>query len=431
VNNFEVKKRPCSRALGLFGFVYFFVLIILLLMRSCYGSGADERVAQFEKGLHAQPEMDVSQMFQYGAARLDLTERMKHYGVPGLSVTVIDDTAIDWYRTWGVRDAVSGALVTPGTRFEAASASKLVTAVMVMKLVEQGVLDLDAPVNGYLERWQIPDNELTRGRAVSLRQLLSHSSGMNRPDSMYFFTEGSSPTLLDVLNGALPAINDAALIEYPPGRQHRYSNLAYNVIQLLMEEVTGLPFQQVMQEGIFDPLGMSTCSYRFPFSAAELAVTAFPHDDQGKPRMNDLHPAALAHGGLLCSSQDLARLTVALMESIQGEGGGLLAMETAAGMLEEQHVVEENVGGFNGQGLGMFLLTDGQTTWFAHHGYNTPGTGSLIFANPQSGDGVVIMANGADAFSLVFEILAGLADLYDWPEVKTDPQTPVSSGSSP
>lgn len=407
------------------GFIYFFLMILLMLMRSSHGSTAGERVELFENGLHEQAEMDVGRMFDYGDADLALGDRMQLHGVPGLSVTLIDDSQVDWYRTWGVRDVESGDPVLGDTRFEAASASKLVTAVMVMKLVEQGVLQLDAPVNPYLERWQVPDSEPGRGGAVTLRQLLSHTSGMNRPESMYFFEPGSTPTLLDVLHGVAPAINDPAALEYPPGGQHRYSNIAFNVIQLLVEDVTGHTFQQLMQENVFDPLGMTSCSYRFPFSEAGASVTAYPHDSEGKVHMNDLHPAALAHGGLLCSSEDLARLAVALMHAMQGENESLLGQEVALQMMQEQHEVEDAVGGFNGQGLGMFMLKDGQTAWFAHHGYNTPGTASLVFANPHSGDGVVIMANGAGAFPLVFEILAGLADLYDWPEVR------LSSGSSP
>lgn len=428
MNNIEMKKRPCGSVMSLCGYIYLFFMLLLLLMNSLHGSSAEGRVQAFEQGLHEQGEMDVSRLFDYGQESLALADRMALYGVPGLSITVIDDAIVDWSRTWGVRDNKSGTPVLAGTRFEAASASKLVTAVMVMKLVENGLLDLDEPVNARLERWQVPGNEFTAGSAVTLRQLLSHTSGMNRPESMYFFEENTSPTLLDVLNGESPAINDPATIGFVPGSKHRYSNIAYNVIQLLIEDSTGKPFPVVMQEYIFAPLGMESCSYDFPFSAEGKARTAFPHDSDGIPHMNDLHPAALAHGGLLCSSQDLAKLTVELIRSWQGKSDSLLSQDSMVRMMEHQHAVEDAVGGFNGQGLGLFMIGDGQNEYFAHHGYNTPGTASLVFANPASGDGAVIMANSAGSFALVFEILAGLADLYSWPVVRPEL---ASSASSP
>lgn len=376
---------------------------------------AEEPIEQFENGLHEQPVMSVTHIFRYGEEQLRLEDRMRLYNVPGLALTVIDDYGLAWSGQWGVRDADSGEKVAPDTVFEAGSASKLVTAVVAMKLVEEGIIALDEPVNNRLEAWQIPVNDFTRESPVTLRQLLSHTSGINRPDSMLFFEDNSSPTLLDVLNGELPSINDPVTVESVPGEQHRYSNLAYNVIQLLLEEATGKAFSTVMQEYLFDPLGMDSCTYQFPLTAKTAARMAFPHDGDRVPHPNDLHPAALAHGGLICTPADMAKLTVALMAVEQGSG--LLAPETFREMRTGQHEVQDEVGGFNGQGLGVFILSDDETAWLAHHGYNTPGTCTLVFMNPASGDGLVVMANGKNGFQLIMEVLAGLADQYDWPAV--------------
>jgi CubicO group peptidase (beta-lactamase class C family) len=291
-----------------------------------------------------------------------------------------------------------------------------------MMLVDEGVLSLDAPVNESLERWRIPDNQFTSERPVTLRMLLSHTSGMNRPDSMYAFQPGSLPTVLDVLDGRLPAINDPAVIEALPGSRHQYSNIAYNVVQLLIEDATDLPFATAMRQRIFEPLGMVSCTYEFPFPEEVGRIVAAPHDAEGRPAMNDLHPSAIAHGGLLCTAEDLARLTVELMRCHQGGGGSLMSEDAARTMLGNERRPTDEVGGFNGQGLGAFLLIDEERgLYFAHHGYNTPGTCCLLLANPASGDGVVVMANSATGFGLIFEIVAGLADVYRWPVVRPGP----------
>jgi CubicO group peptidase (beta-lactamase class C family) len=97
----------------------------------------------------------VARLFDYEPEKLSLEDRMEEHGVPGLSVSVIDDGEIDWSGTWGVRDAATRAPVTWDTVFEAGSTSKLAAATLVMMLVEEGLLSLDDPVNDRLESWKI------------------------------------------------------------------------------------------------------------------------------------------------------------------------------------------------------------------------------------------------------------------------------------
>jgi hypothetical protein len=163
---------------------------------------------------------------------------------------------------------------------------------------------------------------------------------------------------------------------------------------------------------------MDSCTYQFPFPDAIAERVALPHGAEMHPAANDLHPSALAHGGLVCTPSDLATLAVELMRAHAGRQSTLLSQSTARTMLTSQCRPNEEVGGFNGQGLGAFLLDDGERTYFSHHGYNTPGTCCLLLANPSSGDGVVVMDNSASGFKLIMEIIAGLADVYRWHVVR-------------
>ena len=106
---------------------------------------------------------------------------MKGLKVPGLGVAVVHDFRVDWARGYGVRNAQTGEPVTDTTRFQWASVTKPVTAVVALRLVQDGVLDLDRNVNDYLKSWKVPDNEFTREEKVTLRRLLSHDAGVTVP----------------------------------------------------------------------------------------------------------------------------------------------------------------------------------------------------------------------------------------------------------
>ena len=103
-----------------------------------------------------------------------IQDRMRLYKVPGVSVAVIRNYQLDWVRAYGLADTTARQPVTTETLFSAGSISKLVAAVAALKLVEQGKLTLDAPINSFLTSWQLGENDRTRQTPVTLRLLLSH-----------------------------------------------------------------------------------------------------------------------------------------------------------------------------------------------------------------------------------------------------------------
>jgi CubicO group peptidase (beta-lactamase class C family) len=108
---------------------------------------------------------------------LSLQDAMKSVGVPGLSVAVIQDFEIHWTLGYGVADVVSGAKVTPETLFQAASISKPVAAMAILKAVQDKRFGLDEDVNKILTSWKVPASEHTVHQPITLRGLLSHTSG--------------------------------------------------------------------------------------------------------------------------------------------------------------------------------------------------------------------------------------------------------------
>src|ERR1044071_611841 len=111
--------------------------------------------------------------------KMKLADRMRFYKTPGVSIALINDGKIEWARGYGVLEAGKEEPVTPETLFQAASISKSLTAMVVLRLVEKGKLDLDSDVNKRLVSWKVPENEFTKDQKVTVRRLLSPTAGVS------------------------------------------------------------------------------------------------------------------------------------------------------------------------------------------------------------------------------------------------------------
>jgi len=382
----------------------------------------DERINRVENSLVELKVFSVAEIFRAGlgepAERKTLSERMAHYNIPGVSIAVISDFRIEWAKSYGIKRMGSDEPVTTETLFEVGSTTKFLTAVLTHRLIEQGQLDLDEDVNLRLKSWKVPENEYTSERKVTLRLLLSHQAGISRPDGGFDYEDGSSPSLAQVLQGEPPATNKPAVVEFVPGSQHQYSNLGYLVIQQLIEDVTGRPYIELVQESIFDPLGMTSSTLQFPLSEEVDRKAASPHDAEGKAYGHWLHPTALAHGNLLTTPTELSLLLIELMRTWQGKSGSILSQATVRQILtaELELAPDQFYGvGYTGQGLGVFLLEKGGNIYFSHPGSNAPGFNCMFLANAATGQGAVVMTNGAMGLFLAMEFLAALISEYHWP----------------
>lgn len=402
------------------------LLILSIVMIPCTvqkeGSRVEQRIQRIENSLVEVNMQNPLEIFQADRSQsekeMNLSQRMKELGVPGVSLAVINDHEIEWSKAYGVREIGSDKLVNTETLFEAASTTKWLASVIVLRLAEQGRLNLDEDVNHTLKTWKIPENEFTKEQKVTLRLLLTHQSGLNRPEGGFDWEERSTPSLIQVLNGESPAINKAAAVEYVPGTKHQYSNIGYLVIQLLLEEVLEKPFSQIAQEILFEPLGMKNSTLVHPLEAKFRTNIALPHDSEGKAHQRDQHPTALAQGGLVTTPSDLALLAIEVMEAYQGRSDRILSQRAVQQMFStERELDPSQMMGIPAQGLGVFLMGEGGGFYFLFAGYNEPGATSFLIAAPATGKGAAIMTNGANGMLLVLEILGALVDEYDWPKI--------------
>ena len=357
------------------------------------------------------PRTDINGEIEHGVAYSTLKERMKYYHAPGVSIAYIWDYEIQWASGFGIEKAGSEREVTPTTIFEAASTTKLLNTVLILRLVEQGLLSLSENVNNYLSSWKIPENEFTRSQPVTLTTLLTHTAGL--PPTNFGWEDRSSPTLLDVLNGHSPAINAPVRVRYTPGSRYEYSNLSHIVIQFLLEEAFHKPYPEIMNERVFQPLRMIHSYYPNHEHAGPDHSIAFPHDEEGTPRVPQHHPSALAQGGLLTTPTDLAQVAIDIMCAYKGESGRYLTQESVFLLFENHRDVGDTMIGIPlYQGLGCFIHQERNEFMFTHPGYNIPGMLSYFYGYPRSGHGGVVMINSANGERLAYEIIHGLNRLH-------------------
>ena len=362
------------------------ILLVLAFAAAGHGATLAERITAFE-------------------SKIDLAARMKALKVPGVSIAVIDNFAIDWARSYGVRDE-AGQPVNLETLFQAASISKPVAATAVMKLVEQGKLKLDEDVNVKLKSWKVPENEFTATEKVTLRRIMSHSAGLTVHGFPGYEEGAPLPTVPQILDGLKPANTAAVRVDIVPGSKNRYSGGGTTVLQLLVADVTGRRFADVLRDLVLSKAGMKDSTYEQPLPPAHRgnAATAFKSD--GSPVKGRYHTyPEQAAAGLWTTPSDLARLLIEIGKSAEGQSNKILAKETVREMLKPEKP---------GAGLGFALNPD--ATLFGHGGSNA-GFRALMFCS-RSGRGFVVMTNSDSGGRLAGEIQEAIAGAYGWAEFK-------------
>ncbi len=335
--------------------------------------------------------------------------RMAHYHIPGLSLACIHDGTVEWTQAFGIA-RVGGGPVTPETLFQASSISMPVTALAVLRLVEQGKLNLDVDVNQYLRSWKLPTNRFTEHQKVTLRELLSHTAGATVHGFEGYAAEKKVPTLVQVLNGESPANSAPVTIDFVPGTKFRYAGGNYTIIQQTLIDVTGEPFPDLMQELVLQPLHMVHSTFQQPLPEKLQRLVAMPYGRDGNAIEGGPHTyPEMAVAGLWTTPSDLALFVLAIQDALTGKPGAMVSPSTAHQMLRR-------VLGF--YALGFAIAGDGPNRYFSHPGVNA-GFVAFLFAY-EKGDGLVLMTNGQNSKALGLEIIDALAKQYGWTEFPTE-----------
>jgi CubicO group peptidase (beta-lactamase class C family) len=386
------------------------VAAVLSFAAACSSGAADEvqaRIDAVEKNL-------IPAVVDAGTepAGMSLADRMRHYLVPGVSIAVINDGQIEWAKGYGVAEAGGAVPVTADTVFQACSVSKPISVTGIMLLAQSGAIDISRDVNDYLRSWRLADNEFTTTEKATVRRLMSHTGGINVSGFGGYPAGSAVPTLLEVLDGTPPATTEPIRVVSVPGSRASYSGGGMEVLHQMAEDVAGTPFRAYMHDNLFARLGMASSDFVQPMEGALLQRAAKGHDVDGVVMAGgwNTYPELIA-AGLWTTPSDLARVILEVQRAATGGQGAVLSHETAAEILTMQP--NSNFG------LGFGLINGTGGLIFQHSGSNF-GYKSFIAGYRDRGQGVAVMINSDNGYTLSMEIARGVAKVYGWPDFKPE-----------
>ncbi len=376
-------------------------ILLLSITTSAGSNDAKAKITEVETGLTARVHVK-GRPFPHWT----IQERMAEYHVPAVSLAVINHGSLEWAKVYGVREAARADRADHGSLFQAASISKVITALATLRLVQLRRLELKDDVNNVLRNWKLPNSS---GHAVTVAELLSHSAAINWPPGESALPpSGPLPTLLQRLNGAPPALNRPVQVDGIPGSGFRYSNGGYLILGQLISDVTGSNFSSAASSLVLKPLHMNRSTFVALKAGEATKDVALGHEADGTVESGGWRVVGAPEGGLWTTASDLAQAVITIQHAFRGADANFLSAALAQQMLTRQN---------DQWGLGVQLQGSGDKLAFRHDG-STPGYKSVLFAYANRGQGVVILTNGDRGGELADELLYSIAVAYDWPDFR-------------
>ena len=324
---------------------------------------------------------------------MNIPERMKHFNIPGVSITYFYSAEIAWSKHFGALEAGMDKAVNENSIFHACSISKMMTALCVLKLAQDGALDLHKDVNEYLTSWKVPDSKFTDEKRVTLANLLAHQAGFYDCEGSFGpYKHGDDiPKAIDILKGITRYNPKEVKANYVPETDCEYSDAGYCVVSQVLEDVFGKKIPQIAKELVFDPLGLkSTFFWEIGKDVPDgivLADCAVGHGNSGEivDEVRAQYPN-IEGAALWTTTNELARIVIDITKSYNDAGGLILSRETAELMLTPY-------GRSDDTGLGVFLDKDknGEPFFFSQ-GWGI-GMQCKLRAYYKKQSGVVVMTN--------------------------------------
>lgn len=352
--------------------------------------------------------------------QIHLLQSLKKHKISGASVAVVHNGKLHWSKAYGVVDANTNEIVTTKTLFQCASIGKMITAIAALKLVEQGKLSLDENVNNKLKRWKIHENSNTKTQSVTLRYLLSHSAGLTDDYGFLGYNpKNTIPDLLQILNNHKSTnVKKSLTVKTIPGTIERYSGGGYLIIQLLIEDITRMPFADYIQEQVFSPLEMKYTTYEYQPDKTIRSSIATGHRSNGKPFKNKkyhIYPEKAA-AGPWTTAEDLAKLVIGIQNAIHNQNHSILSKKLVDEFITPQ---------INYKGLGVNLRGINKPKAFWHAGQNL-GYTALLYGLIDSKDGAIVLLNSEGGEILMQEFISSVSNEYQWPVMQAHKNLEIS-----
>jgi CubicO group peptidase (beta-lactamase class C family)/D-alanyl-D-alanine dipeptidase len=326
-----------------------------------------------------------------------IAHEMRDKDLPAVSIALVDDQRVVWARGFGFANVADSSPATAETVHRVGSVSKLFTDIGIMQLVERGEIDLDAPVTRYLPDFR-PRN--THGKEITLRQLMSHRSGLQREPGVGNYFETSEPTL-----AATVASLNGRELTYPPEARSKYSNAGIGVVGYTLEVLKEEPFAQYLQRAVLTPLGLRSSAFEPSADVRRALATAYMWTWDGRRFEAPTFQLGMSPAGSMYSTVvDLGLFMSALFAGGRGAEGQLLRAETLEQMWVPQFAPAGQQTGF---GIG-FAISQLEGKRRIGHGGAIYGFATDLAALPDEKLGVAIVIT-LDITNTVAERISGAA----------------------
>ncbi|MCA9711105.1 MAG: beta-lactamase family protein, partial [Myxococcales bacterium] len=326
----------------------------------------------------------------------------------GLAAAIVIDGEVAWSKLWGHRDPARGLPIEHDTLFGVGSISKTVTALAILRLRDEGRLDLDRPARTYLPELARIAYPTADSPEITLRHILTHASGLPR---MGDFPEYPQEPLD---RAAFLATLEGLALERPPGERRIYSNLGFQLLGPLIDDVAGVDHRIYTRDQILRPMGIEGAAWSADEVPVDRLAIGHEHGPDGTPRPRPpWRPGATdAAGGLYLSLDDLARYAAHNLDAWPARSDpetGPLRRST----LREAHTLQRltdlqfrpDAGGASvqasGNGLGFGVSADCRHDYMVAHGGKTLNYRAAILMLPTRGVGVVLLTNHSSISSRV------------------------------
>lgn len=316
-------------------------------------------------------------------------EQMAYHHQPGVAIGIVHDQQLVWARGFGYRDVARKLPATTRTVYRIASITKTFTATAILQLRDAGLLQLDDPVKKHLPWFEYRDRFLD-APTITIRHLLTHTSGLPREADFPYWTDRKFPTRDEMIE----ALHEQESI-FEPATRYKYSNLALALAGEIVAAVSGVPYPDYVQRNILDPLGMTSTYVRTEDIDAERLATGYGIllPDGTQPRAQETDSKGLTPAANMSSTvEDLARYISLQFREGPAEGAQILKGST---LREMQRVHWLNPNWQSGRGLGFGVWRQGDRTLVGHGGW-VAGYRTQIAFDPEPRIGVIVLTNADD-----------------------------------
>lgn len=256
--------------------------------------------------------LDISKIDKF------MENEIERLNIPGASLAIVKGDQVEYIQGYGVSHP-DGTKMTPQTPIVLGSTTKSFTALAIMQLVEQGEISLKEPVQSYIPWFQIADEGASK--KITIQHLLNHTSGLSTNDGQVSISQGNK-----TLKEHIKSLANTELT-YPVGEKYQYSNLNYNILGLVIEEVSNKSYKDYINESIFKPLEMNN-SFVSPKDDANNVIAVGYQTVFGLkvPTKQLIHEGTVSSGYLISSARDMANYMIVQLNQGEFKGRSILSV---------------------------------------------------------------------------------------------------------